>query len=345
MTNLLVLAGNSNILNKTSTFLSSILTYMILFIIVAIAGLYSERSGTINIALEGIMTIGAFIGALVIKALIKDNLFFAKNITLTYFIAIILSGLGGALFSSLLAFAAVNMKADQTIVGTALNILATAIAIYIPFTIIGTKDILYSQTNLKAPYNQLSFNFETSLPSVNNFGQLLQNVFYNNTSLSLYVAIVVLVGTIIIFKYTRFGLRISACGENPKAAQTLGINVIKYRWISILISGFLAGMGGIIYIVSISSTFSGSVYGFGFLALSVLIFGQWRPLMILLAAFLFSLFNGIGDNYQAFGIKWDLIGYVAKIIPYALTLVALMFTSKKSRAPKAIGRPFEPRAQ
>lgn len=143
----------------------------------------------------------------------------------------------------------------------------------------------------------------------------------------------------------RFGLRLSACGEHPQAAASVGVNVYKMRWSGVLISGALGGLGGLIYVVPVAVSYSGDVGGYGFLALAVMIFGQWKPLRIFLAAIFFGFFKALASTYIILDFIMDLnipnIDYIFKMIPYFATLIVLIFTSKKSRAPKAEGIPYE----
>ena len=169
--------------------------------------------------------------------------------------------------------------------------------------------------------------------------------------LATYVCIILFVILSIILYKTRFGLRLRACGENPQAADSLGINVYKMRYIGTTISGALAGMGGFVYALTTANCSSnGDVAGFGFLALAVMIFGNWRPLNIAGASLLFGLFKCIAAAYSSIDINGDGVYWLAEIgisshlyrmLPYIITLLVLAFTSKKSRAPKAEGIPYD----
>jgi len=312
--------------------------FIIPLLIVAIAGLFSEKSGTVNIALEGIMVIGAFFGVLFIhfmQAVVKINM----NPQLLLFLALMVSGVAGVGFSSLLGFLAIKMRADQTIGGTALNLLAASLVVYLSKAIVKDTRIYFSAVF------EFKSNFLSQIPFIN-------YVFFNHAYLTTYIGIIILIATVLIFKYTRFGLRLSACGEHPQAAQSAGINVIKYRWAGVLISGFLAGLGGLAYVIPTSISFEGTVAGYGFLALAVLIFGQWRPSRVFLAAIFFGFFKTLSVVY--FGID-AISGWMTaypnipfalffRILPYVVTLIVLAITSKKSRAPKASGIPFDPLA-
>ena len=293
------------------------LMYMMVLMLVALGGMFSERSGIINIALEGIMVIGGLVGVLMTRMLPTDMPAWAM-VTLS----ILGSAISGAIYSALLAFASVNLKADQTIGGTALNLLATAPAL------VAAKRFNGSQSG-KVDFDNSAFSF--------NIGPLTLNVFF-------FIGIVILIAAFVVLYKTRFGLRLSACGEHPQAADSVGINVYKMRWCGVLISGVLGGIGGFAYIVpSVSSwNFEVGVAGMGFLALAVMIFGQWKPLQIAGAALFFAVFKAlanIADSTVLSTLHWSKEIY--NMMPFIASMVILIFTSKKSRAPKAEGVPYD----
>lgn len=312
--------------------------FIIPLLIVALAGLFSEKSGTVNIALEGIMVIGAFFGVLFLHYM-QSVLKVQMNPQLLLLLALIVAGIAGLIFSGLLGFLAIKMRADQTIGGTALNLLAAALVVYLSKAIVHDTRIFFDTVF------EFKSNFLYQVPFIN-------DVFFNHAYLTTYIGILILIITVLVFKYTKFGLRLSACGEHPQAAQAAGINVIKYRWVGVLISGFLGGLGGLAYVIPTSTSFEGTVSGYGFLALAVLIFGQWKPLRVLFAAIFFGFFKTLSAVYFGIGFVKDWIeiypnipfGMFFKILPYVVTLVVLVITSKKSRAPKASGIPFDPLA-
>lgn len=308
------------------SFIESSLVYIAPLLIVALAGMFSEKSGTVNIALEGIMVIGAFCGILFVH-IVRDDAFFQSNPQLILIIALIFGSIGGLLYSALLGFLAINMKADQTIGGTALNILAPALSIYL------IKVLISSDTSQIIFHTQ----FQLGAPTSTGLGKILFGTGYLTT---MFAAIIWGVSIFVIYK-TRFGLRLSACGENPSAAQSLGINVFRHRWLGVLISGALGGFGGVTYIVTTTTRFGGDVGGYGFLALAVLIFGQWKPIRVMFAAVFFGLFQTLSAT--AFKIPYlkELGATFYLMLPYIATLVVLIINSKKSRAPKASGIPFE----
>lgn len=300
--------------------------FSIPLLLVALGGMFSERSGVINIALEGIMIIGAFTGIFFISRF--GNLF---SPTITLFIAIIISALSGLIFSLLHAYASINMSADQVISGTALNIFAPAFAIYV------TRAIQVVQ--------QISFvnNFRIeSVPILGNI-PIIGNLLFKNAYITTYLGFIILALSWFALYKTRFGLRLRSCGEHPQAADSVGINVYKMRYFGVAISGALAGIGGLVFVIPTSTNFNATVAGYGFLALAVLIFGQWKPMRILYAAFFFGLMKTLASAYSGIPILSNLpiSNSVYKMIPYITTIIVLAFTSKNSQAPKASGLPYD----
>lgn len=319
-------------------FISQSLFFIIPLLIVALAGMFSEKSGTVNIALEGLMVIGAFCGTFFVSQLQALGAF-ENTPQLFLLLALLIAGLGGMLFSSLLAFLAINMRANQVIGGTALNLLAAALAIFM-------AKQFQDNDAVQISYDKSVFRFDSDFLS--DVFPNLSYIFFNQAYITLYIGIIIfIVSAIVIFK-TKFGSRLSACGEHPEAAQSVGINVYKYRWMGILISGFLGGLGGLVYALPISVSFEGTVAGYGFLALAVLIFGQWNPIKILYAAIFFGVFKALSVTY--FGFDWinsmiEAVPFIPfatifKILPYVATMIVLAMASKKSKAPKAAGQPF-----
>ncbi len=331
------------------------LLYAVPLMIVALAGVFAERSGIINLALEGIMIFGAFIGVLFVRSMQDLDVFVnaaRQGSWLTLqgleILAMLVAAALGALFSLLLSFASINLKADQTIGGTALNLMAPAMVLFL-IRIIDGQNILDMKTGDSATWFMLKKS-TFGIPKSQDIG-FLGETFLNKVYLATYICILLfLVMSILLYK-TRFGLRLRACGENPQAADSLGINVYKMRYAGTTISGALAGMGGFVYALTTTNcTSNGDVAGFGFLALAVMIFGNWKPLNIAGASLLFGLFKCIAAAYSSIDINGDGVYMLAEIgisshlyrmLPYLVTLIVLAFTSKKSRAPKAEGIPYD----
>ena len=306
-----------------------LLQYTLLFasvlILVALGGCFSEHSGVINLGLEGIMVMGALGGALTLKY-IDPSL--PKIIIVL--VVLLISVLCGAVYSMLLAFACINFKADQTLVGTALNLLAAAAATVIAKSI----NIIEDPNNVSSTVQYV----EAKKALVVSIGKFQFNWF-------MLIAFLALVCAYMVLYKTRFGLRLMACGEHPQAADSVGINVYTMRWAGVLISGMLAGVGGIVYITAGVSEwkFENGVAGFGFLALAVMIFGQWKPVNIGLAALLFGFFRALSNVYSGFDFlaALNIPGSVYNMMPYIISLIVLAFTSANSRAPKAEGIPYD----
>ncbi len=331
------------------------LIYAVPLMIVALAGVFAERSGIVNLALEGIMIFGAFVGVLFVHSMQSFDVFVnaARNgnyLTLQglELLAMVVAAIMGAIFSLLLSFASVNLKADQTIGGTALNLMAPALVLFM-IRILTNQNTLTMTTGDAASW----FMIKKSTLGIDKNTDLgfLGETFLNKVYLATYICILVFIVLSIILYKTRFGLRLRSCGENPQAADSLGINVYKMRYAGTTISGALAGMGGFVYALTTANcTANGDVAGFGFLALAVMIFGNWKPLNIAGASLLFGLFKCIAAAYSSIDLNGDGVYMLAEIgisshlyrmLPYLVTLAVLAFTSKKSRAPKAEGIPYD----
>ena len=306
-----------------------LLQYTLIFssvlILVALGGCYSEHSGVINLGLEGIMVIGALGGALAMKYLPSTTGAFWIVV-----ISILAAIVFGVLYSALLAVACVNFNADQTLIGTALNLLATAAAA----VIVKSINVMENPDNVSTTIQYV----EEKKAFVVSWGSFEFNWF-------MLITIVLLIFAYIVLYKTRFGLRLQACGENPQAADSGGITGYKMRWAGVLISGLLGGIGGLVYITAGVSEwkFETGVAGFGFLALAVMIFGQWKPQRIAWAALLFGLFRALSNVYSGFDflVALHIPGTVYNMFPYIISLVVLAFTSKNSHAPKAEGIPYD----
>ncbi len=318
--------------------LQKTLIYTIPLLIVALAGMYAERSGIINIALDGIMIFGAFVGALS-AFLLRKVPFFVDNNQLTFILAMIIAALFGALFSLLLSFSAIKLKADQTIGGTALNMLAPAIALFI-IKIFFSKDQLEMGRAAGSDGVKQDFGYVIKNDNISDFGK----IFFDKAYISTFIAFGLFILLSIFIYKTKIGLRLRSCGEHPQAAASVGIDVNKMRYLGTTISGALAGLGGYIYIATVANgTASGAVAGMGFLALAIMIFGNWKPLGIILGALLFGFLKCLGVIYSQFDFlkNLNLPMYFYNLIPYFAVLIVLMFTSKRSRAPKAEGIPYD----
>ncbi len=306
------------------------LPVMIPLLLVALGGMFSERSGVINIALEGIMLIGAFIGTLFVY-FIQGSGMDPQAILL---IGMIAAAIAGVIYALLLGIAAIHLKADQTISGTALNMLAPAIMLLVCKMAFMSDGVT---TNV-AFYIQ-------KIPVLGDI-PLIGELFFQKTYLTVIIGMLILVITTIVLYKTKFGLRLRACGEHPQAADSVGINVYKMRYAGVILSGILGGIGGFFYAVSVmdgNSNGHTGVAGFGFLALAVMIFGQWKPVTIFFAALFFAFLRTVAYSVPLipFLAALGIDNAIYKMLPYVATMIILAFTSKKSRAPKAEGIPYD----
>ena len=304
-----------------------LIQYTLLFasvlLLVALGGCFSEHSGVINIGLEGIMVFGALGGALMMR--------YFPNVPpfLMVLLCVCASMLAGLLYSLLLAVAAINFKADQTLVGTAMNLLGTAAA-----------TVIVKALNTAA-------NPDNPSATIQYVSQRKAFLMFDNLEFSwiLPLTVVILIVSYVCLYKTRFGLQLQACGEHPQAAASVGINVYKKRYAGVMISGLLGGLGGLAYITAGVSEwkFENGVAGFGFLALAVMIFGGWKPFRIALAALLFGLFRSLSNVYTGFDFlaRLNLPSTVYNMLPYIISLVVLVLFSKNSAAPKAEGIPYD----
>lgn len=300
------------------------LIYASVLMLVALGGCFSEHSGVINLGLEGVMVMGALGGALVMN--------FMADLPGALMIIVVLIGsiLFGMAYSLLLAVAAINFNADQTLVGTAMNLLGTAAAT----VLVKAINMAENANNVSSSIKYIEQKKAFSLVKIGNF----------ELSWFMVLAFVLLIVSHVVLYKTKFGLRLMACGEHPQAADSVGINVYKMRYAGVLISGVLGGIGGIVYITAGVSEwkFENGVAGFGFLALAVMIFGQWKPGLIGLSALLFGLFRALSNVYSGFDIlvALHLPSAVYNMLPYIISLIILALFSKNSKAPKAEGIPY-----
>lgn len=309
--------------------LNDVMPYAIMYtvplLLAALGGLVSERSGVVNIALEGMMTFGAFVCSYFI---------YVNFATMGYsavWIGIFLAGFCTALYSLLHAYASVTLNANQVISGTALNMIAPAVTVFLARLWTGTQNINIPQSVKRNNVPVLS-----DIPVI---GPMFFNNYYATTTLVIVITICV---WYFVFK-TKAGLRLRACGENPHAADSMGINVKRTRYLGVVMSGFLAGLGGGIYIATISGEFNGSVAGLGFLGLAALIFGKWNTWTVVAASCFFGFMKTLGEvarvNETLRSIQLPMEFYNA--LPYVVTIIALVIFSRNIVGPKAAGEPYD----
>ncbi len=324
------------------------LIYAVPLMIIALAGVFAERSGIINLALEGIMIFGAFWGVLFVNLMQKSGTFARENAMTLMCLAMAISAFSGVIFSLLLSFASVNLRANQTVTGTALNMLSPALVLFL-INIITNQNVLSMAEGDASSWFMIRKR-ALGFDPMKDYGFFLETFFFKNYPAD-YICIAIFILLCILLYKTRFGLRLRASGENPHAADSLGINVAKMRYLGTGISGALAAMGGFVFMLTTANcSATGDVAGFGFLALAVMIFGNWKPVPIALTSVLFGLFKCIAAAYSTLDLNGDgrfLLAEVGistnfyRMLPYIITLIVLAFTSKNSRAAKAAGIPYD----
>ena len=299
------------------------IAFTIPLLITSLGGLFSERSGVVNIGLEGLMIVGSFTSAIVIASLYP-----AAGMSAVW-IGLLSAMAAGAAFSVLHAFASVHLNADQVISGTAINMIAGALTVFFARNITGSGNI-----QIVSGLTRRSIPVLKDIP-------ILGKLFFTQTYATTWVVLgILLIAAYALYK-TPFGLRLRACGEHPQAADAAGVNVYLIRYIGVMLSGAFAGLGGAVILVTYSGEFNGSVAGLGFLALASLIFGQWKPLGILGATFFFGFASTLANVSQVIPALAVIPGLILKAFPYVVTLVALVIFSKSSQAPRAAGEPFD----
>ncbi|MCM3722130.1 MULTISPECIES: ABC transporter permease [Solibacillus] len=302
----------------------SALLYATPLILTGIGALFSERAGVIGLGVEGLMIVGAFTGIYINLEYYDD---FGRNVI---WLALLASLLAGAIFSLIIAIAAVTFRADQTVTGVALNMLAAAITVFLVKLIYGK-----GQTDMvQAPLQRFEIPYLSDIPFL---GPLLFHNVYSTTI----IAFIVAIGAWFVLYKMPFGLRIRAVGEHPMAADTMGINVAKMRYIGVMISGALAGVGGASLAMTSSSDFSAStVAGQGFIAIAAMIFGKWHPIGTLGAALFFGLAQTLSIGGGNIPYIQQIPPVILQVLPYVLTILALAGFVGKAVAPKASGVPY-----
>ncbi|WP_343031331.1 ABC transporter permease [Metabacillus lacus] len=293
-------------------------------IFAALGGVFSERSGVVNIGLEGLMVIGAFVG-------IVFNLTFADTFgNATPWLSILAAMAAAAVFSLLHALATITFRADQVVSGVAINFLALGLTLFL------VKNIYEKgQTDrISVSFNKFDVPFLSDIP-------VIGPLFFSGGYITSYLAILTAVASWYVIYKTPFGLRLRSVGEHPMAADTMGINVTRMRYIGVMLSGALAGVGGGVYATIISRDFShATISGQGFMALAALIFGKWHPLGAMGAALFFGLAQGLSIIGGSIPLLKDVPSVYLLITPYVLTILALTGFIGRADSPKALGTPY-----
>jgi len=314
------------IINIALTFM-----YATPIVITALGGLYSERSGVVNIGLEGIMLVGAFVAATLNFFLGQGHMFGSTmGVTVIPWLSILIAGLVGMAYSMLHAVASIRFKADQVISGTAINLLATGVTVFL-------AQVIFGQQRTSAFSQGMG---TIRIPGITNIPVI--GLLFSRTNQPFILAIILVVLTAFIMKKTRFGLRLRACGEFPQAAASMGINVQKMRYIGVAISGLLAGIGGGVLVLTVDTQFTAmTINGMGFIALATLIFGKWNAWGVLGAGLFFGLANVFARSSGQFEALRAMPQELFFMLPYVVTIIALVITSGKSSGPKAAGEIYD----
>ncbi len=296
-------------------------------LVVAIGGLFSEKAGIVNIALEGIMVFGAFTGILFLY-LFRDSLS-GQNALL---MAMMIAAIGGGLLGLMHAYATVSMNANQSISGMSLNILAPAIAVFV------AKQVTPSEL---IPFRQKFF--IESVPVLSKI-PILGPILFERAYITTYIAIFIFIIALIIINRTKFGLHIKASGEHPQALDAAGVKVKRVRYTSVLLSGALAGLGGVVFFIPTSVEFSANVSGYGFLAIAVLVFSRWNIRNIIFTSFIFGFMQTVATTYSQISL-FDNLSFIPaefyRMLPYVTTILILLLSRGESAAPSAIGKPYD----
>ncbi len=304
------------------------LIYSAPIIIAGLGGLFSERSGIVNIALEGLMMMGAFAGAAIT---VKLEPSFAGGFNWAPWIGLFVGMTIGALFSLIHAYLSINLNADQVISGTAINLLAIGLTVFFAQIFFGQQRTdTFDRGFVKTTFENLS-----KIP-------VIGDIFFTNIYIAVFLSFILVALTSFVVYKTRFGLRLRSTGENPHASDSMGINVAKMRYIGVILSGALAGLAGAIMVLTQDNQFSASsIHGTGFIALAALIFGRWKPVGLLLAGLFFGFSQILGLYVSDISFLSTFPQEFFNAIPYFLTVVALVIFSSQEAGPKAAGEPFD----
>ncbi|MDO4582213.1 MAG: ABC transporter permease [Bacillota bacterium] len=306
------------------------LSFTLPLFIIAIGGIYSERSGVINLALEGMLGAGAFLGAL--SVVLWGDAFAGGQGAM--YMAMLVAMLGGALCAMLHGLLCVKFKANQVISGVVFNILAMALTGFF------TSQINSSLFGKPSDRFQLGVSPRFDVPGLSDIpvaGALFKQMY----PFELIIIVVALIAWYVLYK-SRYGLRLRACGDNPHAVDAAGADVSRIRFSAVMVSGALAGLGGMCFAYSISANFSSSIYaGFGYLSIAAMIFGNWKIFPTLGACLLFGFARSGGYRLAQVLELSSTFSDLIMILPYLLTLLLLIFFSKTNRSPRALGEIYD----
>ncbi len=307
------------------------LSFALPLFIMAIGGIYSERSGIINLALEGLQGAGAFVGALAAVFLMQS---FGANSSIPYYAAIFFAMIGGMLYSMLHALLCVKFKANQVISGVVINILAMALTVFL------TKIVNRIAFGAPSDKFELGVSERWTIPVLSEI-PIVGAVFKDIYPFEIIIIIVAIIAWYVLYK-TKYGMHLRACGDNPHAVDAAGIDVAKIRFTAVMVSGALSGLAGMCFAYSISAKYSSAIYvGYGYLSIAALIFGNWKIIPTLAACILFGFANSAGYQLvKAAGLPSSYSDLIM-VLPYVLTLLLLVFFSKHNDAPKSLGEIYD----
>ena len=307
------------------------LSFTLPLFIMAIGGIYSERSGITNLALEGLQGFGAFIGALMAVLLASH---FSANSQVPYYMAMLFAIIGGMAYASIHALLCIKFKANQVISGVVINILAMALTTFL------TKQINKGVFGTSSDKFVLGVSSRWTVPALSEI-PIIGAVFTNIYPFEIIIIVIAVIAWYLLYQ-TKYGLHLRACGDNPHAVDAAGIDVAKVRFFAVLMSGALSGLAGISFAYSISANFSSAIYvGYGYLAIAALIFGNWKILPTLGACLLFGFARSGGYRIVQLLQMPSSYSDLVMILPYSLTLLLLIFFSKQNRAPRALGEIYD----
>lgn len=306
---------------------SSLMLFFMPLVISGVGDLVAERAGILFMCVEGVMVFGAFFGVLMIR-LFSETMAAVPLLIL----CLVVAALAGIIMSLLHGFAAIHLKAEQNISSTAVNTLAPAVTMLISKSVFGTDNFTYNSSVFMIP----------KIPVLGDI-PIIGPMFFQGCYPTTFIGIALVVVVWFMLYKTRFGLQLRSTGENPQASDSVGINVYKMRYLATIITGALAGIGGFTYILTTSYCFMGEVYGYGYLALSIVSLGQWKPGGIILGALLFGGIGVFSSAYASLPVIKDLPipAVVYRMLPYIITLIVVSVNPDKHNAPAVCGEPYD----
>ena len=307
------------------------LAFSLPLFIMAIGGIYCEKSGIINLSLEGLQGVGAFVGAFVAVLLAS---FSDVNPLAIYYLSILFAVIGGVVYSLLHALLCIRFKANQVISGVVINILAMSLTMFLTKFLNKSIFMAASDKFVLGVSPRISVPVLSDIPVIGYF-------FTNLYPFEIIIVVIAIIAWYVLYK-TRYGMNLRACGDNPHAVDAAGGNVGRVRLIAVMVSGGLSGLAGISFAYSISANFSGAIYvGYGYLAIAAMIFGNWAILPTLFSCLFFGFARSSGYFIVELLELESSYSDLVMTIPYVATLILLIFFSKYNRAPRALGEIYD----